>query len=54
LGAREVVFLWGAQEFSLMQSEAVFISLLFYLITAAASLVGIIWVYRSPLDRADA
>ncbi len=53
LGAREVVFLWGSREFGLMQSEAVFISLLFYLITAVASLVGIIWVYRSPLDAAE-
>jgi uncharacterized membrane protein YbhN (UPF0104 family) len=50
LGAREIVFLWGSQFFGLQQSEAVFISLLFYLITVLASLAGLIWVYRSPIN----
>jgi len=46
LGAREVVFLWGAQTFGLLPTEAVFISLLFYLITVLVSLAGIWWVFR--------
>lgn len=49
LGAREIVFLWGSQQFGLLQHEAVFISLLFYIITALVSLTGLVWVYRSPL-----
>jgi uncharacterized membrane protein YbhN (UPF0104 family) len=49
LGAREVVFLWGAAQFALNKNEAVFISLLFYLITVIVSLVGLVWVYRDPL-----
>ncbi len=48
LGAREIVFLWGAQQFGLQQAEAVFISILFYLITVLVSLVGLVWVFRSP------
>lgn len=51
LGAREIVFLWGATQFGLQQTEAVFISLLFYLITASVSLIGLIWVFRSPLPK---
>lgn len=50
LGAREVVFLWGSKQFLLNQSESVCISLLFYLITVAVSLGGVVWVYRSPLE----
>jgi uncharacterized membrane protein YbhN (UPF0104 family) len=49
LGAREVVFLWGSRQFLLNQDESVCISLLFYLITAIVSLVGMVWVYRDPL-----
>jgi uncharacterized membrane protein YbhN (UPF0104 family) len=49
LGAREIVFLWGATEFGLGNHEAVYISLLFYLITVLVSLVGLIWVYRDPV-----
>ncbi len=49
LGAREIVFLWGAQQFGLLQAEAVYISLLFYLITVMVSLVGLIWVFKPPL-----
>ena len=51
LGAREIVFLWGASQFGLQQTEAVFISLLFYLITVFVSLIGLIWVFRSPLPK---
>jgi uncharacterized membrane protein YbhN (UPF0104 family) len=50
LGARELVFLWGAQTFGLLTHEAVFISLLFYLITVVASLAGLIWVFRPALE----
>lgn len=53
LGAREIVFLWGSTQFGLQQAEAVFISLLFYLITVLVSIVGIIWVFKQPLGRLD-
>lgn len=46
LGARELVFLWGSQQFSVQQNEAVLISLIFYLITVAGSLPGIIWLFK--------
>lgn len=51
LGAREIVFLWGATQFGLATSEAVYISLLFYLITVFVSLFGLIWVYKDPLEE---
>jgi hypothetical protein len=51
LGAREIVFLWGATQFGLQQAEAVFISLLFYLISSVVSLVGLVWVFRSPFPK---
>jgi hypothetical protein len=51
LGARESVFLWGAQQFGLQQAEAVYISLLFYLITVMVSLVGLVWVFRTPFGK---
>lgn len=51
LGARELVFLWGAQQFNLLQAEAVYISLLFYLITLVVSLVGIVWVYKNIFSK---
>ena len=53
LGAREIVFLWGAQQFGLQQAEAVFISLLFYLITVLVSLVGLFCVFRSPFAKSS-
>lgn len=53
LGARELVFLWGATQFSLQQAEAVYISLLFYLITLLVSLVGVIWVFQPPVNTSD-
>ncbi len=40
LGARELVFLYGAQLFGLNPAVAVSVSVLFYVITAAVSLVG--------------
>ncbi|MES2776254.1 MAG: lysylphosphatidylglycerol synthase transmembrane domain-containing protein [Bacteroidota bacterium] len=49
LGAREVVFLWGATQFALDPHQAVYISILFYLIHLLVSLVGLRWAYRSPL-----
>lgn len=50
LGARELVFLWGATQFDLDSHEAVYISLLFYLITVITSLIGLIWVYQDPIQ----
>lgn len=50
LGARELVFLWGATQFGLQQHEAVFISLLFYLITVIASLFGLVYVFKNPIS----
>jgi len=49
LGAREVVFLWGATQFSLNANEAVYISILFYLTQLVISLPGIRWVYKDPM-----
>ncbi len=49
LGAREIVFLWGATQFSLQQTEAVYISLLIYIITLLVSMVGVQWVFKPPL-----
>ena len=48
LGAREVVFLWGSQQFLLNTNQSVFISLLFYIITVVISFIGIRWVYKNP------
>jgi uncharacterized membrane protein YbhN (UPF0104 family) len=53
LGAREVVFLWGSQQFLLNQNQSVCISLLFYLISVAVSLGGIYWVYNNPLKKQE-
>ena len=49
LGAREVVFLWGSQQFGLNTNESIFISVLFYIITVCISFIGIRWVYKEPL-----
>jgi len=49
LGAREVVFLWGATRFALDAHQAVYISILFYLLHLLVSLVGLRWVYKNPL-----
>lgn len=50
LGAREIVFLWGSTYFLLDQHQAVYISILFYIITLFTSVVGIKWIYQSPLN----
>ena len=50
LGAREVVFLWGSQQFGLDLNQSIYISLLFYLITVMVSLVGVRWMYKEPLQ----
>lgn len=49
LGAREIVFLWGASQFTLNPNEAIYISILFYLSQLVVSLGGIKWVYKNPL-----
>ncbi len=49
LGAREVVFLWGSQQFMLDSHQSIYISILFYLITVIVSVVGLRWVYK-PLQ----
>jgi len=49
LGAREVVFLWGSEQFMLDSHQSIYISILFYLITVIVSLVGLRWVYKEPL-----
>ena len=46
LGARELVFVYGAQYFSMDQHLAVIISLLFYCISAILSLSGIYFVFN--------
>lgn len=49
LGAREVVFLWGSEQFKLDSHQSIYISILFYLITVVVSIVGLRWVYKDPL-----
>lgn len=49
LGAREVVFLWGSNLFFLDKQQAIYISILFYLITVLVSFVGLRWVYKKPI-----
>jgi glycosyltransferase 2 family protein len=51
LGIRELVFLEGAKYIGLDQPVAVAVSLLFYLISLVASLPGIIFVFKNPLQR---
>jgi glycosyltransferase 2 family protein len=46
VGVRELTFLYGSQLLNVDMNVAVGISFLFYLITAAASLVGIWFVFR--------
>lgn len=48
LGAREITFLYGSMYFGLNQQVAVTISLWFYLITLVVSLLGVVYVFRSP------
>jgi glycosyltransferase 2 family protein len=51
LGARELVFLWGANYFGLHQESSVMISLLFYFITVFTSSWGLVYVYVDPLKE---
>lgn len=51
LGAREVVFLEGSKYFGLVQETSVVISLLFYLITLLTSAVGLIYVFKDPIQE---
>jgi hypothetical protein len=46
LGARELVFVYGAQYFEMDQHLAVIISLLFYCISALLSFSGIYFVFN--------
>lgn len=48
LGIRELVFLEGAIYFGITESNAVLISLVFYLITLVCSLPGVYFVFRKP------
>jgi uncharacterized membrane protein YbhN (UPF0104 family) len=52
LGAREVVFLWGSNQFALDTHQSIYISVLFYLVTLVVSFAGIKWVYKNPLRAA--
>jgi uncharacterized membrane protein YbhN (UPF0104 family) len=49
LGAREVVFLWGAQIFGLDHTVSVMASLLFYGSMVASSLPGLPFIFIDPL-----
>jgi glycosyltransferase 2 family protein len=49
LGAREVVFLWGAHIFGLDHTLSVMASLLFYGATVASSLPGLPFIFIDPL-----
>jgi glycosyltransferase 2 family protein len=54
LGAREMVFLWGAHLFHLDNTSAVMASALFYLTTVVASSFGGYFVFADPLKTATA
>lgn len=47
LGAREVVFLYGAEQFNMDPHVAVLISLLFYCTSAILSFTGLYFVMNS-------
>jgi uncharacterized membrane protein YbhN (UPF0104 family) len=51
LGARELSFVYGSEYLMLDQQSSVVISFWFYLITLVVSLVGIIYVFRSPFEN---
>jgi hypothetical protein len=53
LGIRELVFFEGAKYFGVDQHIAVAVSLLFYLITLAASLPGIIFVFKNLCNETN-
>ena len=54
LGAREMVFFWGAAFFKLNQDMAVAASLLFYFSTVITSLFGLPFVFIDPLKNEKA
>jgi len=49
LGAREVVFLWGAQLFGLDHTISIMASLLFYGTTVTSSLPGLPFIFIDPI-----
>jgi len=51
LGVREFVIIEGARYAGLDQHTALILSLLFYLITVACSLIGLIFVFKNPLQQ---
>ncbi len=50
LGAREVVFLWGSNYFTLHSETSISISLVFYFITVLVSLPGLYLVFKNPME----
>jgi uncharacterized membrane protein YbhN (UPF0104 family) len=50
-GARQAVFLWGAKQFNLNITEAVYISLLFDLMQMLVALIGGRWMYKNALEE---
>ncbi len=51
LGTREFVFVEGARFFHLSEETGLVISLLFYLISVLASLPGLFFVFKEPLNK---
>ena len=51
LGVREFVIIEGAKYAGLDQHTALILSLLFYLITVVCSLIGLIFVFKNPLQQ---
>ena len=51
LGVREFVIIEGAKYSGLDQHTALILSLLFYLITVVCSLIGLIFVFKNPLQQ---
>ncbi len=51
LGVREFVIIQGAKYTGLDEHTAIILSLLFYLITVASSLVGMVFVFKNPLSE---
>jgi hypothetical protein len=54
LGVREFVIIEGAGYTGLEQHTALVLSILFYLVTVACSLAGMIYVFRNPLENKPA
>jgi hypothetical protein len=51
LGTRELVFVWGSTALLLDKNQSVSISITFFIITLVVSLVGVLWIYKSPLGK---